>query len=152
MKIAIGADHGAYQHKEVLKKWLEENNYEVIDFGAFSEQSSDYPDFAYPTAKAVAKNEADLGIVMCGTGIGASIVANKVNGIRCALIQDPKIAKITREHNNSNVLAMGARVIDQETMLEVAKAWLETAFSGEERHCVRIDKIKEIEKEVCDER
>lgn len=152
MKIAIACDHGAFTHKEVLKKHLEEKGYEVTDFGTCSEDSMDYPDTVYPAAKAVANHDVDYGIVMCGSGIGASIVANKVNGIRCSLINDKKLAAVTREHNNSNVLAMGGRVISEEEMLEIVDIWLSTPFSFGLRHMQRINKITEIEEEVCHER
>lgn len=151
MKIALACDHGAFTHKEALKKHLEEKGYEVIDFGTCSEDSMDYPDTVYPAAKAVAHHDADYGIVMCGTGIGASIVANKVHGIRCSLVNDVKLAAITREHNNSNVLAMGGRVVSIEEMLEIADTWLTTPFSFGVRHIQRINKIAEIEEEVCHE-
>jgi tRNA threonylcarbamoyl adenosine modification protein (Sua5/YciO/YrdC/YwlC family) len=143
--IALGADHGAFTQKNDLKKHLEERGIKVLDFGCFSEESCDYPDFAYPAAKAVAEKKADLGIVLCGSGIGASITANKVKGIRCALVDDPKWAKITREHNDSNVLAMGGRVLDSAQMIEIADIWLDTPFSGDPRHQRRIDKIREAE-------
>ena len=147
MKIAIACDHGAFKHKECLKKYLEENDYEVMDFGTCSEDSMDYPDTVYPAAKAVANQDADYGIVMCGTGIGASIVANKVKGIRCSLVNDVSLAAITREHNNSNVLACGGRAVTEEEMLEIVKIWLETPFSYDQRHMQRIQKISEIEEE-----
>jgi len=151
MKIAIACDHGAFTHKEVLKKHLEEKGYEVLDFGTCSEDSMDYPDTVYPAAKSVANQDVDFGIVMCGTGIGASIVANKVKGVRCSLIHDVKLAAITREHNNSNVLAIGARVVNEEEMLEIVKLWLTTPFSFDKRHVQRLNKITEIEEEVCHE-
>jgi sugar-phosphate isomerases, RpiB/LacA/LacB family len=147
MKIAVACDHGAYQHKEALKKHLEGLHYEVIDFGTNSLDSMDYPDTVYPAAKAVANHEADYGIVLCSTGIGACITANKVNGIRCALVHNRDIAKITREHNDSNVLAMGAKVVSEEEMIEIAVTWLETPFSFDLRHMRRITKITEVEKE-----
>lgn len=145
MKIALAADHGGYAYKELLKKWLLENGYEVKDFGGYESNPIDYPDVAYPCAKAVADKEFDRGIMICGTGIGVSIVANKVKGIRCALCSDLFSAKATREHNDSNVLAMGGRVITEEMMFSIAKLWLETPFSNEERHINRINKITKIE-------
>ena len=151
MEIALACDHGAFEHKEALKKHLEENGYKVNDFGPFVEESVDYPDTVYPACKYVADHPESLGIVMCGTGIGASIVANKVKGIRCALVYDVEVAKITREHNNSNVLASGGRLVSVEKMLEIADMWLSTAFSEDARHQRRIDKISTVE-EKEDER
>jgi len=147
MKIAIACDHGAYQHKEALKKHLESLQYELIDFGTNSTDSMDYTDTVYPAAKAVVNHKADYAIVLCSTGIGASITANKVKGIRCALVHNRDIAKITREHNDSNVLAMGAKVVSEEEMIEIAVTWLETPFSFDLRHMRRINKIIEVEKE-----
>ncbi len=146
MKIALACDHGGFDYKETLKKVLLDQGYEVKDFGCFSKDSVDYPEMAYPCAKAVSKGEADRGIVICGTGIGVSIVANKVEGIRCALCSDLFSAQATREHNDSNMLAMGGRVISEELMLEIAKVWLETPFSKDERHMRRIAKVMEIDK------
>jgi ribose 5-phosphate isomerase B len=146
MKIALAADHGGYTHKELLKQKLVEWGYEVEDFGTQSENSVDYSDFVYPAAKAVSEGRADKGIIFCGTGIGASITANKVNGIRCALVNDVTVAEVTRLHNDSNVLAMGGRVISEDTMLKIASVWLSTPFSEDARHQRRISKIAEIEK------
>lgn len=146
MKIALAADHGGYQYKELLKQKLVEWGYEIEDFGTYSEESIDYSDTVYPAAKAVSEGRCDRGIIFCGTGIGASITANKVHGIRCALVNDVSVAEVTRLHNDSNVLAMGGRVINEETMLQIAKTWLDTLFSEEKRHQRRIDKIAAIEK------
>lgn len=146
MKIALAADHGGYSHKEVLKNKLIEWGYEVDDFGTNSEDSVDYSDYIYPASKAVSEGRADKGIILCGTGIGASITANKVNGIRCALVSDVTVAEVTRLHNDSNVLAMGGRVLSEDTMLKIARIWLETPFSEDARHQRRISKIAEIEK------
>ncbi len=145
MEIALACDHGAFEHKEALKKHLEEKGYTVNDFGPFTEESVDYPDTVYPACDYVRTHPESLGIVMCGTGIGASIVANKVKGIRCALVYDVEVAKITREHNNSNVLASGGRLVSVEKMLEIADMWLSTAFSEDARHQRRIDKISTVE-------
>lgn len=145
MKIALACDHGGFDYKETLKRTLINEGYEVIDFGCGSCASVDYPDMAYPCAKAVSNGEADRGIVICGTGIGVSIVANKVKGIRCALCSDLFSAQATREHNDSNMLAMGGRVISEELMLKIAKVWLETPFSNDERHMRRIAKVMEID-------
>lgn len=146
MKIALAADHGGYQYKEILKQKLDEWGYEVEDFGTHSEDSMDYSDVVYPAAKAVSEGRCDRGIIFCGTGIGASITANKVHGIRCALVNDVAVAEVTRLHNDSNVLAMGGRVISEETMVQISKTWLDTLFSEDERHQRRIDKIAAIEK------
>ncbi|PKM65283.1 MAG: ribose 5-phosphate isomerase B [Firmicutes bacterium HGW-Firmicutes-19] len=146
MKIALAADHGGFTHKELLKEKLIEWGYEVEDFGTKGEDSVDYSDFVYPAAKAVSEGRADKGIIFCGTGIGASITANKVNGIRCALVNDVTVAEVTRLHNDSNVLAMGGRVISEETMLKIASVWLKTPFSEDARHQRRIQKIADIEK------
>jgi ribose 5-phosphate isomerase B len=147
MDIALACDHGAFSHKEALRKHLEEKGYTIHDFGCYSQDSVDYPDTVYPACEYVAQHPNSLGIVMCGTGIGASIVANKVNGIRCALVYDEEIAKITREHNNSNVLASGGRVVSEEKMIRIADVWLSTAFSEDARHQRRIDKITQVEGE-----
>lgn len=145
MKIAVASDHGGFQYKEIIKARLSNQGFEVKDFGCFNEESCDYPDFAFPCAKAVSRKECDLGIVICGTGIGVSIVANKVRGIRCALVLDEQTAAITREHNDSNMLAMGARILTQEGMEKIVDTWVHTKFSNEQRHLNRIDKIAKIE-------
>lgn len=145
MKIALACDHGGFNYKEKLKSVLLSEGYEVKDFGCYSADSVDYPDMAYPCAKAVSAQEVDRGIVICGTGIGVSIVSNKVEGIRCALCSDLFSAQATREHNDSNMLAMGGRVISEEMMLKIAKVWLETPFSNDERHLRRIAKVMEID-------
>lgn len=144
MKIALGADHGGYQLKEDIKKFLDSQNISYEDVGCDCDQSVDYPDYALPVAEKVASGECDRGILICGTGIGMSIAANKVKGIRCALVHDLFSAKATREHNDTNVLAMGARVIGPGVALEIVKVWLGTEFEGG-RHTNRIDKIKKIE-------
>lgn len=145
MKVAIACDHGAYEYKEILKKILTDEGYEVTDFGTNSTASCDYADYASAAARSVAAHENDRGIVLCGTGIGVSIAANKVKGIRCALCSDPLSARLTREHNDSNVLAMGQRIIGEELMKEIAHVWLTTEFSHEERHQRRIDKVSKLE-------
>ncbi len=151
LTIALATDHGGFELKEILKSALEKWGYEVMDFGSFDMDSVDYTDTIYPAVKAVVAKDADLGIVFCGTGIGASITANKVKGVRCALVNDLAIAQVTREHNDSNVLAMGGRVIDEETMIKIVSRWLTTPFSNEERHQRRIDKIKKIEEIEIDD-
>lgn len=148
MKIALGSDHGAFHLKEFIKEWLIENQYDVLDFGTYSEESVDYIDFVYPAAKSVAKNEADLGIVFCGTGLGASYVANKVHGIRAALCQDEFSARLAKQHNNANVLVLGGRVLAQPRAISIVEEWLNVQFEGG-RHQQRIDKIKDIEQQEC---
>ncbi|MBE6071217.1 MAG: ribose 5-phosphate isomerase B [Clostridium butyricum] len=145
MKIAIGCDHGAFQLKNEIIKFLNDGNYEVKDFGTYSEESCDYPDIALPVAEAVSKKEYDFGILVCGTGIGIGIAANKVPGIRAALCSDTFSAHATREHNNANILTMGQRVVGTGLALDIVKTFLSTEFEGE-RHQKRIDKISEIEK------
>lgn len=141
MKIAIGADHGGFEHKEVLFKHLKELNFDIVDFGTFSADSVDYNDFAQKVAEGVGKGEFDRGILICGTGIGMSIMANKVNGIRAALVHDVFTAEATRLHNNTNVIAMGGRIISVELAIEITDIWLNTEFSNEARHIRRINKI-----------
>lgn len=145
MKIAIACDHGGYRLKEVLKASMIAQGYEVIDFGTNSEDSVDYPDYAYQAAKAVANKECERGVVVCGTGIGVSIVANKVDGIRCALVHDLFSAKATRQHNDTNMIAMGGRVIGEGLALEILNTWLTTDYEGG-RHDQRIAKMMAIEK------
>lgn len=146
MKIAIACDHGGFRLKNVLIDYLKNNNYEVEDFGCYNEDSCDYPDYAGKAALAVAKGICDRGIVVCGTGIGVSITANKVKGIRCSLCHDVFSAKATRAHNDSNMLAMGQRVIGEGLALEILKAWLSTEFEGG-RHVQRIEKMMAYEGE-----
>ena len=141
MRIAIGADHGGFEHKEVIFKHLKELGFDVVDFGTFSSDSVDYNDFAKKVAEGVNKKEFERGILVCGTGIGMSIMANKVNGVRAALVHDLFTAKATRLHNNTNILAMGGRIISIELALEITDVWLNTEFSEEERHIRRINKI-----------
>ena len=144
MKIAIASDHGAYHLKEKLKDHLEIQGYTIEDFGTDSLESCDYPDFALPAAKAVTSGDCDKGIVLCTTGIGISITANKVHGIRCALCTDPLMAELTRKHNDSNMLALGAGITGELLALKIADVWLNTAFEGG-RHQKRVDKIMAIE-------
>lgn len=144
MKVAIAADHGGYKLKEEIKTLLTSMNIHTEDFGCTCEESVDYPDYALPVAEKVAAGEFDRGILVCGTGIGMSIAANKVPGIRCALVHDTFSARATREHNNTNVLAMGERVIGPRLALDIVKIWLETEFQGG-RHERRVDKITQIE-------
>ena len=147
MKIAIGCDHGALELKNALIVHLEKKGYEVKDFGTYTADSCDYPDFAGAAAKAVAAGECEKGIVLCTTGIGVSIVANKVKGIRCALLSDVMSARMTREHNDTNMMAIGAGVVGQMLALEIVDTWLGTEFSHNERHQRRIDKLMALEAE-----
>jgi ribose 5-phosphate isomerase B len=144
MKIAIASDHGGIKIREEIKQLMDELNISYIDLGCECKDSVDYPDYAIPVAEKVASGEVDRGILVCGTGIGMSITANKVKGIRCALVHDTFSAKATREHNDSNILAMGERVIGPGLAREVAKVWLTTEFEGG-RHENRINKISAYE-------
>ena len=146
MKIAIGCDHGALDLKNVVVKHLQDKGHEVQDFGTFTKDSCDYPDFAAAAAKAVACGECEKGIVLCTTGIGVSITANKIDGIRCALLSDVWSAKMTRLHNDTNMMAIGAGVVGQNLALEIVDTWVGTEFSGEARHQRRIDKVMALEK------
>ena len=146
MKIAIASDHGGYALKNELLPYITELGHEFRDFGCYSTDSMDYPDIAFPAAEAVASGEFDRGILICGTGIGISISANKVRGIRCALCGDPLSAEMTRRHNDANMLAMGARIIGGELARGIVKAFLETDFSNGKRHIDRINKITELER------
>ena len=145
MKIAIGCDHGALELKNVMVEHLKKRGHEVTDFGTYTKDSCDYPEYAAAAAKAVAAGECDKGIVLCTTGIGVSITANKIKGIRCALLSDVMSARMTREHNDTNVMAIGAGVVGQMLALEIADTWLGTEFSGEPRHQRRIDKVMALE-------
>ena len=144
--IALACDHGALDLKHAIMKHLEQRGLAYKDFGCYTKDSCDYPDFAGPAAQAVASGECDRGIVCCTTGIGVSITANKVKGIRCALLSDVMSARLTREHNDANMLAMGARIIGGELARGIVKAFLETDFSNGKRHIDRINKITELER------
>ncbi len=146
LKIVVGADHGGFQLKEEIKQHLLKQGYEVVDVGTDGTLSVDYPDYAHPAAEMVARGEAERGILVCGTGIGMSITANKVKGIRCALVHDCFTAEATRQHNDSNMLAMGARVIGSGLALKIVDIWLGTEFEGG-RHQRRLDKITQLETE-----
>lgn len=141
--IAIGSDHGGYSYKEEVKKHLEKAGYEIKDFGTYNEESCDYPVYAKKVANAVSSGECEKGIVICGTGVGVSITANKFPGIRCALCENCFTAQATREHNDANMLAMGARTIGIGLALKITDVFLETPFSNEERHIRRIRQIEE---------
>ena len=147
VKIAMGSDHGGYKLKEAVKAHLTQVGHEVIDVGTHGEASVDYPDFGSKAAKLVADGTCERGIVICSTGIGISISANKVRGIRAALCSDVYTARLTRDHNDSNVLAMGQYVVGEPLAIAIADTWLETAFSGGERHMRRIEAIARIESE-----
>lgn len=144
MKIAIGCDHGGFEHKSAIAEYLKENGYTVEDFGIYEQTAVDYPDIAEKLSKSVASGENELGILVCGTGIGMSIAANKVKGIRAAACSDHYSARYTRLHNNSNVLCLGGRVIGIGTAIELADIFVKTEFEGG-RHQRRIDKITALE-------
>ena len=145
MKISVACDHGALDLKNAVKTHLESKGFEVMDFGCHTLESCDYPDMIAPAAQAVASGECDKGIVLCTTGIGASITANKVKGIRCALLSDVLSARMTRLHNDTNVMALGAGIVGKNLALEIVDVWVGTEFSGDERHQRRIDKMMAIE-------
>jgi len=147
MKIVLANDHRGYQLKMHLKKFLDRMHIESLDVGAFSADSVDYPDFGAPAAKKVSEREYDRGILICGSGIGMSIVANKFPRTRAALCHDAHAAKMTREHNDSNILCLGADVINEELAQEILKTWLETAFQGG-RHLRRVEKIRGFESQL----
>lgn len=142
--IAIGSDHGGYELKQRVIKYLEEKNIPYQDMGCHSKDSCDYPVFGHAVAKAVAEGTCEAGIVICTTGIGISISANKVKGVRCALCSDPLSAKMTKLHNNANVLAMGAGIVGENLALEIVDTFLNTPFSEEERHQRRVDLIEQL--------
>lgn len=140
--IALGCDHGGYDLKQEVIKYLTEHGIEYKDFGCYDKSSCDYPQFGRAAAEAVASGECDKGIVICTTGIGISITANKVKGIRCALCADTVSARLTREHNNANVLAMGAGIIGTNLALGIVDTFLNTEFPGEEKHVRRVNAIE----------
>ena len=148
MKIALGSDHGGYQLKENMKKYLKEQNIEYVDFGCQNEKSVDYPDVGFKVAIEVKKGKYNKGILICGTGIGMSVVANKVRGIRAALCSNEFIARCSREHNDSNILVLGGRVIGPGLAKAIVKIWLDTKFSQEERHINRLNKITQEEDKI----
>ena len=141
MKIAVASDHGGLSLKNSLTQYLQRKGHEVIDFGTTTAESCDYPDFARPAAEAVARGECERGIVCCTTGIGVSIVANKVRGVRCALCLNTDMASLTRHHNNANVLALGQKYVDDALAIEIAEIFLSTPFDGG-RHTTRVEKIE----------
>lgn len=140
MKIAMSCDHGGLELKESIKKYLEEQGIEILDLGTNTTDSVDYPEYGKACGEAVASGKAERGIVCCGTGIGISIAANKVKGVRCALCTDAHMAEMTRKHNDANILAMGGRIIDVETAKNITQTWLDTEFEGG-RHQRRVDML-----------
>lgn len=144
MKLAIGSDHGGFELKDYIKEYLDKKGIEYIDYGTDSDESVDYPDFGHKIAEAIKNGECERGIVVCGTGIGISIAANKVPGIRCALCSDTYSARMSREHNNANILALGGRILGRDLALEIVETWIKAEFEGG-RHERRVNKISEIE-------
>ncbi|WP_177162048.1 ribose 5-phosphate isomerase B [uncultured Fusobacterium sp.] len=142
MKIALGCDHGGYELKEKVKSHLEKKGYEVLDLGCHSTESVNYPVYGKAVGEAVTKKEADYGVVICGTGIGISIAANKVKGVRAALCMNTTMARLTREHNDANVLAFGARMVGDVLALEMVDTFLNTAFEGG-RHVARVEMLED---------
>jgi len=142
--IALGADHAGYELKEALKSWLINHGYHVLDLGTHSTESVDYPDYAALVGEAVADHKVERGVLVCGTGIGMAIAANKVPGVRAALCGDLYAARMSRAHNDANVLALGGRLMGAEMAVDILRAWLETEFAGG-RHARRVDKIADIE-------
>lgn len=143
MKLAIGSDHGGYELKEYLKSYFDKNHIDYDDFGTNSNESVDYPDYGKKVALAVLAKPYDFGIVICGTGIGISIAANKVKGIRAALVYDELTARLAKEHNRANIIALGGRTTKKEDAIKIVKAFMDATY--ETRHQKRIDKIKDIE-------
>jgi ribose 5-phosphate isomerase B len=146
MIIGLGADHAGYHLKNIVRSYLQQQGITVRDFGTHTDSPCDYPDFALMVASAVAQGECDLGILICGTGVGMSISANKVKGIRAAHAQDPVTARLARQHNDANVLCMGGRIIGAELAMEIVSAFLNASFTSEERHARRVHKVKMLEK------
>lgn len=152
MKIGLGSDHGGYNLKEEIKKHLEAKGIECVDFGPNNNlESVDYPIYGETVANSVVNKEIDYGIICCGTGIGISLAANKVKGIRCAVVSDVFSAKMSKAHNDANMLSLGERVLGRGLALEIVDAWINTEFEGG-RHSKRVDMIKEIEKNTANRR
>ena len=143
MRIALGCDHGGFVLKSAVAETLSGLGAEVVDLGTFDDSSVDYPTYGLAVAEAVASGQCDAGVLMCGTGIGISIAANKVKGVRCALCAEPYSAKMTRLHNDANMLAMGGGIVGTNLALEIVDVFLDTPFSGEEKHARRIAKIED---------
>ena len=142
MKIAIGSDHAGFKAKEIVKAFLKRKKFSVEDFGTFSKESVDYPDYAYPVANGVAQGKFDRGILICGSGVGMSIAANKVKGIRAVLVHDTYTAKQSREHGDCNVLCLAGKKLTKAKLNKIVDVWTKTKFSGEERQMRRIRKIE----------
>ncbi len=142
--ISLGTDHAGYHLKEVVKKYLQDKGFQIVDYGAFSNEPVDYADFVIPAAEAVANGEADLGLVFGGSGNGEAIAANKVKGVRCALCWNVKSALLAKEHNNANVIALGGRMVSDAEALKIVDHWLEASFEGG-RHLRRIQKVGDYE-------
>lgn len=142
MIISVASDHGGFALKEKVKEHLEKRGFEVKDFGCYDQKSCDYPDFGRPAAKAVADGECDLGVLICTTGIGMSMVANKIPGVRAALCSDSLSASLTRQHNNANVLVMGAGIVGPDLAMSILDTFMDTPFSEAERHIRRVNKIE----------
>ena len=147
MKVAIGSDHAGYEEKEKIKKTLDELGVEYEDLGTNSLESVDYPEFGAKVGRAVAGGEADEGIIVCGSGIGIAIAANKIKGVRAAQAWNEETARLARQHNNANILSIGARVIPPEEIPKIVKAWFDAKFEGG-RHERRVEEITELEKET----
>lgn len=150
MIIGLGADHAGYYLKNIVRSYLQQQGITVRDFGTHTDSPCDYPDFALMVANAVAQGECDLGILICGTGVGMSISANKVRGIRAAHAQDPVTARLARQHNDANVLCMGGRIIGAELAMEIVSAFLNASFTDEERHVRRVNKVSMLEKRYAE--
>ncbi len=145
MIIAIASDHAGFELKEKIKKYLEQLDHEYKDFGTYSNESVDYPDYALKVAECVAKKQCNQGILICGSGLGMSMAANKVPGIRAALCYNTEMARLSREHNDANVLTIGTRMIDEKTAKDIVRVWLTTKFAGG-RHSGRVNKMRDIER------
>jgi len=148
MKIGLACDHAGFELKEEIKTLLPSLGFEPVDFGTFNEESVDYPDYGVLVAEKVSKGELERGILICGTGIGMSIVANKFPRVRAALVHDLYSSRCSREHNDANILVIGGRVVGKDLAREIVKVWLTTPFAGG-RHQRRVDKIEALEKEKC---
>lgn len=144
MKIAIASDHAGFPLKEALLPYLKTQGYELFDFGCYNTESVDYPDYAEKVARAIVLNEAHLGILICGTGVGMCIAANKIHGIRAAVVSEPYSAQMSREHNNANILCIGSRVVNDSKAKEILDAWLKATYAAG-RHEQRLKKIEKIE-------
>lgn len=151
MTLAIGADHAGWELKEQLKAWLIQSGHQIIDFGTHSPDSVDYPDYAVQVAEAIAAGKAERGLLICGTGIGMAMTANKVPGIRAAFCPDLFTARMSREHNDANVLALGGRLTGKEAAVEILRTWLTAEFAAG-RHARRVEKIAELERRCQSDR